>query len=433
MPPGDSRRTNSNLSQQPRTRSAIPGTSLRSSQDQAAQDAAVGIVRGQIESIFQQNAQAHAAPTQQPTPTTAAATPTATQPLPKIQAASTSFSDTSHTSRDSPYDRTHQAGRTDIRANQWNRYHSAWQDYYQQYYERYYIGEVYRMRQTLDKQEASPNSTAAPQQAPVQLSDSEETLRRLRADLLNNVRTQTVKVRNSRHFVPAFAGVLTLIMFWFFFAGGNQFILANVQAYASPGSISPANIIVDPAIDIPISEEPRLIIPKINVDVPVVYDTNNDQVSQLQAMEKGIAWFGIPGANSKPGQIGNTVLSGHSSNDLFDPGDYKFIFARLDQLVEGDTFYANFQGNRYTYEVTKKEVVKPTEVQKLVYPTDKPVMTLITCVPLGTAQNRLLITAEQINLLSDAIPAPDEADTSATDEAAMPGNSPSILSRLFGS
>ena len=87
---------------------------------------------------------------------------------------------------------------------------------------------------------------------------------------------------------------------------------------------------------------------------------------------------------------------------------------------------------RYTYTITKKEVVKPTDVQKLVYDTGgKPVMTLITCVPLGTAQNRLLVTAEQVSPDPTAAQeAPDAKDTD--DEAAMPGNSPTLLNRLFG-
>lgn len=91
----------------------------------------------------------------------------------------------------------------------------------------------------------------------------------------------------------------------------------------------------------------------------------------------------IPGASSHPGQVGNTVLSGHSSNDVFAAGDYKFIFMQLDKLEIGDTIYANYEGVRYTYIVTGKEEVLPSQVDKLIYPTDKPVMTLITCTPLA--------------------------------------------------
>ena len=165
--------------------------------------------------------------------------------------------------------------------------------------------------------------------------------------------------------------------------------------------------------------------------MPVIYGIGPDHDSQMAAMEKGVAHFSIPGASSHPGEIGNTALSGHSSNDLFDPGDYKFIFAQLDKLTIGDTIYANYEGKRYTYVVTKTEVVKPTDVSALVYPTDKPVLTLITCTPLGTALNRLLVTAEQVSPdPADAEAAP--ADTETTEETSIPGSSPTLFERLFG-
>jgi len=59
------------------------------------------------------------------------------------------------------------------------------------------------------------------------------------------------------------------------------------MAYVSPGSIDPQNIVVDPTTDINVGPAPRLIIPKINVDVPVHYDIGNDYASQMKAMESG--------------------------------------------------------------------------------------------------------------------------------------------------
>jgi sortase A len=358
------------------------------------------VVRNKIDTIYQ----------------AAAKTPPAGQPAGQTSA--------------NPYDRTHQADRTAIPTEQWKHYHSAWQDYYRQYYERYYLGEVYRMRQTLENRVKSIASAPVVEQPPEKQPETDDTIYSLKSGLLNKVGASAVKVRKSRHFVPIMAAGLTMVVF--LFLQYNRILLANVEAYVSPGSIDPANIIVDPTVNVPVSKEPRLIIPKINVDVPVIYDTKSDQASQLNAMQKGVAWFGIPGADSHPGQVGNTVLSGHSSNDLFDPGDFKFIFARLEQLDIDDTFYLNYQGTRYTYSITKKEVVRPTDVGKLIYKTDKPIVTLITCVPVGTAQSRLLVTAEQISpnpsLAAAAPSTPGEGNAST----AMPGNSPTFINRIFG-
>jgi len=394
MPPKDPRQTSPIIP----ARSYVRSNSYAARQ--ATNDAAANIIRSQIDTIYSGKA---------------TVTPISTQP---------------QTEDDNPYDRTHEADRTEIETDQWKQYHSAWQDYYQQYYERYYLGEVYKMRQTNAAATQSTQQAASTQQQEAEVAD--EAFDDLRSSLLRNVRTSAVKVRASRHFMPIFAAGLTMLIF--LFVEFNPILVGTVKAYVSPGNIDPTNIIVDPTINVPVSNDPRLIIPKINVDVPVIYDIPPDQASQLKAMENGVAWFGIPGARSHPNEKGNTVLSGHSSNDLFDGGDYKFIFARLDQMVEGDTFYVNYKGVRYTYSITRKEVVAPTDVQKLVYPTDKPIVTLITCTPLGTSLNRLLVTAEQISPNpNNALPAPDDTSSGSSNQTAMPGNSPSLLNRLFGS
>ena len=376
------------------------------------QEAAAGIVRDQIDRIYNGE-------TNTPTP----------QTTPALQEAANN----AHAELPATYERTYQpGGERQIQSDQWKQYHSAWQEYYQKYYERYYMGQVYQTQKALEAKASEaagmPESTGSTIGEPGSVG-RDEALYDLRNRLRDQVKTSAEKVRKSRHFIPITAAVCVMLLF--LFLQYNRILFANVQAYISPGNIDPANIIIDPTTDVTVSQDPKLIIPKINVDVPVIYNTASDQASQLKAMENGVAYFGIPGANSKPGQVGNTVLSGHSSNDIVDSGNYKFIFARLDKLAKGDLIFVNYEGKRYTYSVTKTEVVKPTEVGKLVYPTTKPILTLITCTPLGTALNRLLVTAEQVSPNpSEATPAP--AQSSSGEPAAMPGNSPTFLQRIFG-
>jgi sortase A len=388
-----------------------PPSSQRDKNNQAA---AANIVRDQLDSIYGGN-------TSTPTPQT---TPVAQNDTIQQQELNPA----------NPYERI-QANPAEVNADQWKQYHSAWQDYYQKYYERYYVGQVYRAHQELEARASQiskneiPASVAPTQEAPKDTFNREEALYDLRSKLLEKVNDSAKKVRKSQHFVPITAAACVVVLF--LFLQYNRVLFANVEAYISPGSIDPANIIVDPLTNVAVSPEPKLIIPKINVDVPVEYEVTPDYDAQMKAMEGGVAWFGIPGANSKPGQIGNTVLSGHSSNDIIDPGAYKFIFAQLERLTKGDTVYANYNGVRYTYVVTKTEIVKPTEVNKLIYPTDKPVMTLITCTPLGTSLNRLLVTAEQVSPSPSAATAAPEAGSTGG-PVAIPGNSPTLLQRIFG-
>jgi sortase A len=382
--------------------------------DASSNKAALSVVRGQLDAIY-------GGDTTTPTPQT---TPVAqAEPSLKI---TRNNEETSPATQPAP-EQKHTA-QTTIQPEQWQQYHSAWQDYYQKYYERYYISHVYQAKQELEarSKELSPALVQQSQLNPVM--SQQEAMNDLRSKLVNTLQTSAVKVRRSQHFVPITAALCVVVLF--LFLQYNRVLFANVEAYVSPGNIDPANIIVDPTTSVAVSPEPKLIIPKINVDVPVNYDTTPDYDAQMKAMENGVAWFGIAGASSKPGQVGNTVISGHSSNDVIDSGSYKFIFARLDHLSVGDTIYANYNGTRYTYSITRKEIVKPSEVGKLIYPTDKPILTLITCTPLGTSLNRLLVTAEQVS------PSPTQAaaapEVSSNVQASIPGNSPTFLQRVFG-
>jgi len=326
---------------------------------------------------------------------------------------------TDQTNTDNPYFRDHEE-HVDPQADKWREYHTAWQNYYQKYYEGYYLNSIKNVQQKFQEQYSTQQSKKEPTKA--------EEIFDLRQKLIGKVRKSATKVHKSRHFIPIIAGLTAVLIF--IFLQYNQLIIANVVAYISPGNIDPQNIILDPGNELTVSADPRLIIPKINVDVPVIYDISNDYDTQMEAMGRGVAQFAIPGANSHPGENGNTVIAGHSSSDLFDYGKYKFIFAQLDKLEVGDIIYANYNSVRYTYTVTKKEVVKPTNVDVLVYDTKTPMLTLVTCTPLGTAISRLLVTAEQIS------PDPSKSTATTTTETtrttSIPGTTQTLFEKLFG-
>ena len=390
------------LPSQPKVGDSPAPTTPSTSTPTHHQESAANVVRGQIDALFDDN---HVATPQQ-------------APAQHNEPAA-----------DTTYHRNH-AEHPLPQAEQWKHYHSAWQNYYQQYYENYY---THHSKSTPTQGHYFSQQPTEVISAPTEdetLSNN-EALYELRQKLLGRVQESAGKIRKSRHFMPIIAALAVVLIF--VFVQYNRTFVANVRAYVSPGSIDPQNIVIDPTATIAVSSDPRLIIPKINVDVPVVYDTAPDNNSQLKAMEKGVAHFAIPGANSTPGEIGNTVLAGHSSNDLFDGGDYKFIFAQLEKLSEGDTIYANYESTRYTYTITKMEVVKPNEVNKLIYKTDKPVMTLITCTPIGTALNRLLVTAEQVSPdPAAAKAAPQGSGQESEADNVLPSNAPTFLERIFG-
>ncbi len=413
----------------------------------ASREPAANIIRSHVDAIYDGNTthptpqttpiveQSAAANTNHATPQLVAPDASSsgasnTPPTPAITPLSTDFTATS------PYDRTHTAT-PQPQTDQWKKYHTAWQDYYRQYYERFYLNELQKNKHQAPATSPVENEVASQPEQRIIASGADdesvsknEALRELRENLRTKMRESASSVRKSRHFVPIAAGIVVLLMFSFL--QYNRTMFAAVHAYVSPGNIDPQNIIVDPTVDVQVGPESKLIIPKINVETPVIYGVGPDHNSQMKAMESGVAHFAIPGANSVPGQVGNTVIAGHSSNDVFAPGDYKFIFAQNEKLVEGDTIYMNYGSVRYTYTITRREVVLPTEVNKIVLDTDKPMLTLISCVPLGTADKRLLIFAEQVSPSPDGATAAPEQSPDATESAPLPSNDPTFLERLFG-
>lgn len=179
----------------------------------------------------------------------------------------------------------------------------------------------------------------------------------------------------------------------------------------------------------PISTDPEVIIPKINVEIPVVYTIPTADESQVEkGLEDGVVHYAD---TAMPGQNGNAVIVGHSSNNIFNPGKYKFAFVLLSRMEVGDTFYLQKDGVRYTYQIFDKEIVKPNDVSVL-GPSSKPATaTLITCDPPGTSTNRLVVVGEQI----DPSPASNTAQAPTLAAAAkatvLPGNAPSLWSRII--
>lgn len=314
----------------------------------------------------------------------------------------------------SPYMRTHNSN------FDWRQYHSAWQDYYKEYYRRYY--------DHLHSKKAMEESS----QAKVIAGDDSARVEELRNDILSQVKSRAKKIKHSSHFWPLVSAVVVGLVF--LFIQFNSVVFAQVEAYVSPGALEGKKLVInDPTGSTAVSPDPRLIIPKINVDIPVNFDVTSLAEHDIQsALETAAVHYKIPGANALPGQFGNSVILGHSSNDVFAPGEYKFAFVLADHLVPGDTFYVHYKSTRYTYKVTGKKVINPTELDALQLGSDKPMTTLVTCTPPGTALNRLLIYAEQINPDPAGAEKAPASEPSPSDTQQLPGNAPTLLERLLG-
>lgn len=260
----------------------------------------------------------------------------------------------------------------------------------------------------------------------------DKTVEEVKNDILQTVKrrrkpTKMDHLKSLAFGLSAGAIAIAIMLFGFF----NEKFIAP---FVTPSkSVSNTAIIIDPS-STAAGPESRLIIPKINAELPVVYDQTSLAEADFQtALESGVVHYAT---TSMPGEQGNGAIFGHSSNNILNKGKYKFAFVLLNRLENGDTFIIQKNSKRYVYKVINVKVVPPTEVSVLSETYGKSsTFSLITCDPPGTSTNRRVVTGEQItpdpsgNIASTNQAQSQPANTEQSNST-LPGNAPSLWSRL---
>lgn len=140
-------------------------------------------------------------------------------------------------------------------------------------------------------------------------------------------------------------------------------------------------------------------IPVIGVNAPIVNAESNEEAQIEEDLQQGTVHY----ANTAvAGHAGNSVIFGHSSNNPGAPGNYNTVFSRMPEVQPGDSITVQTAEGISTYQVTSLEVVEPTAVW-VVEPTSTPQLTVITCYPIGSNTQRLVVHSV---LASPLIPEP---------------------------
>ncbi|MCD6290607.1 MAG: sortase [Anaerolineae bacterium] len=156
----------------------------------------------------------------------------------------------------------------------------------------------------------------------------------------------------------------------------------------------------------PDSPPVRLIIPDLNIDVPVVEvawqvaGSGDQRHSEWQTADHA-AGHHVNSAN--PGQVGNVVISGHhnAKGRVFEQIS-RDIDRKEPRLKPGSKILVfTADGHQYTYRVEKillLQEVGASEKERQQHaqwmaPTDEPVLTLVTCWPLWTNTHRVIVRA----------------------------------------
>lgn len=197
---------------------------------------------------------------------------------------------------------------------------------------------------------------------------------RLRSQLATELHDRSLPVPGA----PAAGGAASA-------AGGAGATGPAAHAGLPPLAGSPAPPTPAPAVGDPVG---LLAIPRIGLDDAIVEGTDAPQLR------------GGPGhylGTALPGQPGNAAIAGHRTT-------YAAPFYHLDALEPGDPIYVLTGQGLFRYDVTRTEVVAPTDVAVL-DPTATPTLTLTTCNPRYSAATRLVVVAT----MHTTVPAPPAA------------------------
>lgn len=298
--------------------------------------------------------------------------------------------------------------------------HEVWQEFYQEH-ERRKTKAHHQKTHIAHSQQTAPITTHTPSTPVTEPRSVKQVKQQLLARAHARPKHKGGHVKSLLFGLACGSIVIVILLFSFF----NERFIAP---FITPSkTVSDTQIIIDPTATAA-GPEPKIIIPKINAELPVVYSEPSIEEHAVQrALEDGVLHYAT---TPNPGEQGNGVIFGHSSNNILNKGKYKFAFVLLKRLETGDTFIIQKDGKRYVYKVFAKKVVKPEDVDILNDSQGKAAtFSLVTCDPPGTSLNRLVVTGEQIT--------PDPMTNVASSVTnnnqkpkILPSNSPSLWQRF---
>lgn len=150
----------------------------------------------------------------------------------------------------------------------------------------------------------------------------------------------------------------------------------------------------------PVSDEFALIVPKVGINAPVVANVDPAKPGEYKkALETGVAHAST---SFFPDEDGTVYLFSHSTNYDWFVKDLNAVFYLLKNLDTGDAVVIIYKGKRYTYKITGKKVVSPSNTTYLYPYVGRRNLILQTCWPPGSVAERLLIFADLVEEKADS-------------------------------
>ena len=129
-----------------------------------------------------------------------------------------------------------------------------------------------------------------------------------------------------------------------------------------------------------------VVIPKIDVDLPIYHGTGSD------SLDRGTGHL-LGSSLPVGGDSTHTIITGHSGMAS------QKMFTDLEQLQEGDVFYLRVLDETLAYEVKAVHTVLPHDTTHLGIVPGQDLCTLVTCTPTGINTHRLLVQGSRISFV----------------------------------
>lgn len=198
---------------------------------------------------------------------------------------------------------------------------------------------------------------------------------------------------------------ILLCLLFYFILNAKSFYLRTKFWYNTTYSNAPSQNIelakvfetknIDPkkaASLVPQIDNNSISIYTISANAPIVWNVKNTTSDVSSGLQKGVIHLT---GTALPGQVGNVFITGHSSNYPWAKGNFSNVFSLLGKLVVGDLIQIRYEDKDFIYKVSGSKVVKSDDLSVLKQGNSS-ILSLMTCTPIGTSINRLIIASKQI-------------------------------------
>ncbi len=136
-------------------------------------------------------------------------------------------------------------------------------------------------------------------------------------------------------------------------------------------------------------KENWLEIPKINISIPLIFPDKKDP-NFKKLLDRGAVFF--PNS-SLPGQLGQTIILGHSAPPHWPKIKHDWIFTKISTLRKGDKIFVYHGFKKYEFTVIGQTVIQRGENVPRESKSAENELELVSCWPPGKDIERMAVSA----------------------------------------